>query len=558
VDIDTTDVTSTSLTSTNTDAALSVLTAVPATDLFLNGTPPTHKRVIANHLGRMFAAVDMESSTGTVQVTNGSVNVNVTGGFFLNVFVGRQLRVTGATQTYTIASLTSNLINPGQTQLQLTVPYADASDPYATYSIRPAPTERRLIYFSRALLPESWPASNAISVQEDGDEITGLMPFSSFLYVLERRHVYRFTFQSDPLTDGFIFQALNRGCVNQRCWVAVEGTAYMLDDQGIHAYAGARDSDPISAAIQDVFRFSDSPFRVNWAAQRWFHAVHFAPQEVIRWFVALSGQYLPYHAICYNYRQKRWWIEEWPQNVGGSVAGRLQGSPQVYLGATSGRVLAMWQGTLDGFDFHGVGVPRGQVSNAYPDSFTSPGAAFNAVFANAPVSIVDGRGKGQQRIVAGTVQKDGTYIRVTQPWLIQPDATSVYQFGGVQWRVQLGWWRTLLDEQLNERYIAVVFQTCTQPALATLRLFTDFSSAPTPWRGDWTLNDGDGVRTVKDSPDVVLDLTKATGYVKKRFPGHREFFTDGPRYLSFQLSGVSNQDWQRIFYVMCGGVDQGG
>ena len=554
IDIETTDLTSTTLTSTSTDSALTALTAVPSTDLFTFSVPPTTKSVIANHLGRMFAAGDVVYDVGNIIVTNGSPTIFFVGAPGVGaIFDGRQILINGASKPYLLVA-DSSLAG-----ISLTTPYTDASDQFASYAIRPTPDQRRLIYYSKGNLPEAWPATNAISVQEDGDEITGLMPFSSFLYILEEHHIYRFTFQTDPLTDGGIFLALNRGCINQRCWVLVEGTAYMLDDQGIHAFGGARDSDPISSTIQDLFRFSDSPLRINWAASRWFHAVHYSSQEVIRWFVALSGSYLPYHALCYNYRQKRWWVEQWPVPIGASALGRLGVGtkvPQVYLGSSAGRILGMWQGTLDGPD-PTQGTVRGQVTaGGSLDTIQDAKATFaTSGLVDNPISIVDGTGKGQQRIVTSV---SGSTIQVKQPWRIKPDTTSVYQLGGIQWRVQFGWWRTLLYEEANERYFAVVFQTCLQPALATMQMFTDFSSTPTPWKGDFTLADGDGARTVKDSPDVTLDFTKPSGYIKKRFPGHREFFADGVRYISFALSGVTNQDPQRIYYVTCGGADQGG
>lgn len=551
VDIDTTDLSSTSLSSTNTDSQLTANTAIPSANLFTFGTPPSWKAAIANHLGRMFAAAEVVVDQGVAVTTNGSTAVLIVGyPGSVAPFGGRMLYVTGASQGYTLATSTDPSV------ITLTTPYADPTVPYASYAIRPAPTERRLIYYSQANLPEAWPPSNAISLQEDGDEITGLMPFGSFLYILESHHIYRLTYQTDPGVDGGVFLALNRGCLNQRCWVLVEGTAYLLDDQGIHAYGGARDSEPISSAIQDLFRFSDSDLRVNWAASKWFHAVHFPPQETIRWFVALAGTYLPYHAICYNYRQKRWWIEQWAVPIGASALGRLGKStrtPQVYLGTSATRIVAMWQGTLDGPD-PTQGTVRGTVTSSGLDSFTDSTATFASQhLLGNPVSIVDGRGKGQQQIIQSVT---GNMIRVKNPWSIRPDTTSVYQLGGIQWQVQFGWWRTLLYEQLNERYFAMVFQPLTHATLATMRMFVDFSTTPFLWSADRSLFDGNGVRTTANSADVVLDLTKPTGYVQLRFPGHREFFADGVRYLSFQLSGVTNTEPQRIYWVLAGGVEQ--
>jgi len=552
---------------TATDAQLVALTTVPSTSLFNFTRPPSWKRVIQSHLGRMFAAVDAYSNGGNVQVTNGSSTVNIIGGFvdpFQTQFLVPVLFVTGATQPYSILAG----LNPLQTSFQLGAPnattnilgptnYADSTNSFAAYSIRPAITERKLVYWSLANLPDAWPAANSLAVQEDGDELTGLMSFSSYLYILERHHIYRFTFFTDPAVDGAVFLALNRGCINQRCWVLVENYAYLLDDQGIYAFDG-RAAEPISTAIQDIFRFSDSPLRVNWTAQEWFHAVHYAPQETIRWFVTLSGSYLPYHAICYNYRQKRWWIESWPVPVGASALGRVgkdAKTPQVYLGSDHNRILAMWQGPLDGPQAN-EGRVRGMVTLAGFDSLTDSTAQFaSAHLVNNSVSIVDGTGRGQQRVVRAV---SGQTIKVKQPWLIQPDSTSVYQLGGVQWQTQFGWWRWIWAEEHTERFLTVVAQSLPNPAIMTAQLFTDFGSVPVNWKGAWTLADGNGVRTTPGSPNIDFDLTKGSGYYLKRMPGHREFFSDGTRYISWRLSGVTNVDFQRIYYVIQGGADQGG
>jgi hypothetical protein len=194
------------------------------------------------------------------------------------------------------------------------------------------------------------------------------------------------------------------------------------------------------------------------------------------------------------------------------------------------------------------------------DQSATPFQLPQAGVVNNPVVIVDGRGKGQRNIVAGTAafSATGSVVNCRNVWAITPDSTSVYQLGGIPWRVQFGWWRWIWYEQHNERFFTVVMQPCVAPTIAAAQMFVDFATTPYVWRGDWTLADGNGVRTVKGSADIDYDLTKPTGYFQKRMPGHREFFVDGARYISFRLSGVTNADYQRIYYVICGGADQGG
>jgi hypothetical protein len=554
VDIDTTDLYSLSLTSVQTDAQLSTGTAVPLLDangrIFANthDVPPAHKAALAHHLSRMFAAVEFDYTQGCAKTVFGSATVAGVGTEWTSSMAGRFFYVTGATQSYQVLS-----VDPVAQVLTLTANYQDNTDNFAVYAIRPAPAERRLVYYSEAGLPESWPPINALSLQEDNDEITGLMPMSSWLYILERHHIYRFTFQSDPATDGAIFQSSLRGCINNNCWVQVEETAYMLDDQGVHAFSGGAEGEPISTVVQELFRASDAPERINWMASQHFHACHFPQQEVIRWFVAMSGNRLPRHAIAYNYRQKRWWVEEYAVPIGASCTGLLAGQPQVFLGSDARRCLALWQGTLDGPN-PATGTVRGTASSATLDTLTDTTASFpTSAVVNNPVSIVAGTGVGQQRIVRAV---SGQTLKVTEPFAPQPDNTSVYQLGGVQWRFQTGWFRFALNEELQERRLAVVFQTSISPATFTMRIFLDFGGAPYVWQQDQASADYQGVAAANGSPDLVVDFTKSSGYAAQRLPGHKEYAIDGPRYISLQLSGVTNQDVQKVFAASIEGVQE--
>jgi hypothetical protein len=101
----------------------------------------------------------------------------------------------------------------------------------------------------------------------------GLLVKGQFLYVVERRHVYRLTFQEDPLGDGFTFLTIERGCVNNRCHVTVEGITYMLDEAGIHGFDG-QETENASDPIQNIFQVDGTePLQVDWTAdQRLWHA----------------------------------------------------------------------------------------------------------------------------------------------------------------------------------------------------------------------------------------------------------------------------------------------
>lgn len=551
VDVDTADLVSTTFTSTQTDGQVAAGLAVPLFDAQgrilanTNGVPPAHKAALAYHLGRMFAGVQRDYTAGSVSVTNGSAAVTGVGTAWTAPMAGRFLYVDGATASYQILS-----VNVAAQTLTLAATYADLTNQFGTYAIRPAPAERRLIYYTEAGRPESWPAFDALSLQEDGDEITGLFVMGSFLFIVERRHVYRFTFQDDPAVDGFVFLSGNRGCVNQRCICVVEGSAYMLDESGVHAFDGG-ESDPVSVPIQQTFFPYDAAGRVNWNAADYFHAAHSPAEQVIRWFVALSGEYLPRHALAYNYRDKRWWVEEFSRPVGCSALGTWQGQRRVYHGTNAFKTLLYAAGRLDGPD-PTAGVTRATLTGATSYTFTDAVSQWPASgLVNFPVVIVSGRGEGQLRTVYKVVGQTG-YVRT--PWAVLPDATSVYQLGGVPWSYQTGWFRWDEDEETEPRRVEVQYEPAAHAATMAVQLFNDFSGVPYVWRRTRSAQESEGMAMAAGSPDLQVDLTDQSGLAQQRFDGHRELYIRGNRYVSVGLSGVAGQDLQAVYQLAVDGA----
>lgn len=552
VDVDTTDLASTTFTSTRSDNNLSAQVSQAILDqdgnplANLHAAPPAHKAVLAQINGRMFAAVEHAYTAGNVQVANGSATVTGIGTAWTSSLVGRYLYAIGATQSYQIQS-----VNTTAQTLTLAANYADTTDNFALYAIRPAPAESRLVYYTEAGLPESWPVINAISIQADADEMTGLMVQSTWLYILERRHIYRLTFHEGPATDGAVFLVAQRGCVNQRCCVLVDANAYLLDEQGIYAFDGDG-ADPVSEPIQLIFQPQAGGFyQINWAARDYFHAVHYPVQSTIRWFVALAGERFPRHALAYQYRTKRWWIEEFMAPIAASCFGTIAGIPQVFLGSDAGQVLAYWRGSLDGPNA-AAGTVRGNVASATFISITDTSATFaSSGLVGAPVAIIDGTGKGQVRRVTAVA---GQTLTVDQPWQIQPDTTSMYQLGAIPWLYRSGWFRWTQDEAYNERRAEVVFATTPNPATMDLRLYLDFSDTPLSWGMDVLSADGDGISAATNNPDLEVDLTKLTGFVQKRFGSKREFYLDGPRFVQLGLRGFGGQDPQSVYEMTLDGA----
>lgn len=558
VDLDTTDLVDTSLESTKPDEDLAAEEAVPiltdegALNANLYDVPPNYKAVLSHHRGRMFYAAEVAVRQGHAQVTNGSTTVTGIATNWKSTFATRTFYVVGSTASYTISS-----VNEGSQTLTLSSAYAGSTDKFAVYAIRPPATERRLIYFSESGLPEAVPPINQISLAETDDEITGLAQAGSYLYFLERHHVWRFSMQADPALDGDAWLAARRGCINNRCHVTVSDVLYLLDSDGIYSFNGG-DVSPVGNTIQDLFRPSDSPFQLNLQASEYFHASHYPNQEVIRWFVSFSGQDLPRHAIAFNYRQGRWWIEEYSRPISCSAVGDLNGKRIVFVGSDAKTTLALWNGTLDGPD-HERGRVHGTVSSATITSLTDSSATFpSAGVVGNPISIVDGRGKSQTRRVSSV---SGTTINVSQPWLTVPDTTSKYQLGGVNWRYQTGFFRYVESEDNSPTRVEVVFRPQEEESLMDLRVFEDFSDTATEWQGVGSLDDGVGIK-VADFPEtgdeshrhLICDLTKENGLIDQRVDRHRDIYIDGSHYLSVDLRGTSSEEQTKVYEVTIDGA----
>jgi hypothetical protein len=559
VEIDTTDLTSTTLTGPGYDDP--VLSAQPfynVLDANNNGffhqfdPPPSWKQSIQQLQDRMFAAADGEYTEGCVALTFGSTQVQGNSTIWPANFAGRFLYPTLGDRNYQIAS-----VNTTTQTLTLTQPYTGTTNPYALYAIRPAPAERHLVYYSEPGLPEAFPPTNAFALQEDGDNITSLMTKTTYLYVQKRRRTFRFSFSADPASDGFVTVAYDRGCINPRCWVKVEGKAYIMDEQGIYSFSEGGDAsvNSISEVLQDIFTTQGAPYQINWQAKKFFHCVANEQEETIRWFVCLGGSYLPQHALCYQYRTDNWWFEYYSVPIGASIMGRIQGQRQMFLGTSARRILAASLGTLDGANPQ-KGTVQGTVTAAGICTLTDSSADFDNTMSNIPVVIVTGRAAGQTRLI--TTVLSNTQVRISQPWSILPAVGDVYQVGGILWRWKSKQFRQQLmgpDQDKNiPRRIEVDFQPCASPTSILLSAFLDRSTVPFNWTGNVTSSDGDGIAVADGSPTLVGDMTKTNGFLKKRVDGHLELYAEGNRFVQWQLEGVQNQDRVILHEVVIDGV----
>lgn len=518
--------------------------------------PPTDMSVVVPFQDRLWFLVPAEEAPGSIEVSGNKVYGGGTA--FDASMVGKQLSSAGRLRAV-VASVES------AEELTLT------TSAYTTgfgatgdyYSISAGLDRTNLVQWSEPGEPESCPEVNSFVMQRDGDRLTGAFVLGGYLYLAKERHLYRLGTAGDPRNDLSVDLVAGRGCLNHRTWTHAEGLVFALDRLGCYAFDG-REPAPISGPVQDFFRG-----RINWSVSKWFHAVHSAEEECVRFFVALDGSTMPRHSLTFHYRAKAWEVEEYAKEVTCSTLAQIHGEHRAIAGI-GGQVCLLNEGVLDGpsptasYRADSLGDwPDGTVAGTVTQSgdnwvedstgtFTFSSYLSDPGVVGAEITIVSGTGMGQRRRITTT---DGTRIIVTDPWIVRPDATSRYQIGGIPYEIKLGSWRFLEVENQNVRQVAIHFEP-VQTGTLNLNYYLDHSATPEAAAIDY---DGqDGVVATAGSPDIAIDLSNVTGYA--RFSIDDGFENRGPahRVIELRLHGVGGKEKIRIYSVTIDGVQPNG
>lgn len=540
LDIDTDDVSSVTLTSTRvdtdiqTDIAFNLLDANNIDQTRFNDPPRDTKPFITWFMQHMYYSGSQPYAEGSVAVTAGSTQVYGAGTSWPANFGSRFIYIDNADQPYQI-----DTVDAVNQVITLLAPYGGITDPFAAYAIRPAPAEEDLLFFSLPGQPQYCPIVYGIALPQDNDVTTGMFALGSYLYIMKRISSWRWTVNTDPTTDGFLFQAADRGMVNHMCAVVVGGNAYIMDERGVYLFDGSS-AKSVSDPVQTYFR-PDSDNPINWLASRFFHAVNDPAHSVARFFVCLRGDYLPRHCLAYSYALDRWSIEEYPFPVGSSTLG-WSGRPtatwrgiseKVYLGSWNDQVYV-----LDGSEADGVPDGTGYLYTVTGANMMSVnlGSQINQnLQVGFPVALVNGRGRGQIRNV---LDINGTTLRLDRPWLIRPAAGDQVVIGGIRYQYRTHLFDIAITETDNER--ALFLQYERRPGeTADIKYRFDVSD-------DWitaAVNvsnlENAGVRSITGQPELELDLGKFPPKTKARFDGHSDEYVDAPQYMEIEISGIS-------------------
>lgn len=547
LDIETTDLTSTAFDSRNTDVQLALADIITFTDVdgytipYLYAQPPSDKPFIAELRGRIFAVGSRRYSKGSCQVTNGSATVIGVGTDWTNEMAGR--RFIAGNREYLIETVDST----AQT-MELAVTYAGSTNPFSLYTVAPYSAEELIIRWTDATAgPESWPLTAQMLLPQDGDVITGLVNYGDALYITKTRNIYRLNFTEDPAVDGEISPAAKRGCVNHRCAVTVEGACYMLDREGIHAFTGGPAPTHISIPIADLFREETNGYRLNWDADLcMWHAVLHQEISCIKWYVTLGGDMYPQHAICFDYRRGRFWIEEYPRPIASSCYSlAVTGRP--LLGTTEGKILAADTGSLDLIEPGGTLLSITAINS--PFSITLD--AVPKTCTGVPFVIVNGAASGTDRIISS---QSSTEIQFTTPMAIMPSIGDKVQLGGIRYRLKTAGFDTDRMDGMNPVRFTMKVDPNVTDLYGALTIYKGGSNTPktnVAAIATWGAASKDPRKSIKQT---TLDMATQYGLIAENLSVTGE--TDQPSNLEwqFQVDGSSGEQKPRILEIRVDGA----
>ena len=519
--------------------------------------PPDWASVVVSFQNRTWWAVPVDYDVGDATASTSTSYVKITGARLTAPMVGRTFFASGLKGT-TISSIDSN------TSLTLTAkPEAGFGSLGNWYSISTSAAKYNTILFSEADEPESCPATNALTLQEDGDRLTGEMTLGPYLFLLKRRHIYQVSTAGDPRRDAIAMLAAKRGCLNQRCFVRVQNAAFLLDEQGCYLFDG---SEPVSvsSAIEDWWRE-----RVNWSASKWFHLEHSPEEHTIRCIVAVDEDYWPQDVFAFDYQLGQWTHEEYPFKLGASVLAPIDGQDRA-LAAMEESVAIISEGLLDGaspgLGAHGNTLlsvsqtTRGTVTGATATTVTDTAADFDysgwhaaPQDVGAPVYVMDANGDYQMRRIA-SVNSTSSSITVQTAFGTVPSAGDTYQVGGIQYNAKWGAFSLPENEHNQVRRILLRFLPLAKTGRVNVRKY--FNHSATVETAHVAYSDNVGAEVKAGSGNVQMDLTRDEGVLQTRFDDG--FDPSGPaqRTIEIELDGISGEQRAEFYEVRMDGVQR--
>lgn len=551
VDFETENLTAKSFFSKKTDEELADSQEVPLYDadmnIIANGFPeiPDWKPYAATINDRMFIAGAKSYTQGSAKVQDGNAYVYGIGTNWKENFAGRKFFCSSAANVFDIAE-----VDEGLQRITLAKPYSGKSNYYDSYSISPNYAEKKALYYSEVGEPKRILTSSGLVVQEDNEEITGLVNLDTFLYIFFKSKIYKLTFGTSPDSDGAIYpSSYTRGALNQRCIVTRGSSVMAMDRLGIYAFQSSGEQS-LSTPIGSIFAGQNPNYKINWKYSEFFHAVNINSQNTVRWFVVMGAGRHPRHALCFNYETKVWWIEEFSVPVYSSCQDFDPSAATCFLGINNNRVVRYPEGNLDGIE--PTIVPNtGSVSSSSHMWFDDASMTFDPKQAvNNPVCLRLSSGELVRRVIKKVV---GSKAYVDRPFL-KSVTGSTYTIGSAGWSFRTGNFRIDGNDKNMVRKVEFVFQPTKPANKFNFKIYKDREEEAIPFKKPFRRETNEEFTVSDDGFNLIGDFSKKNGSLSQRIDTHRDYAIDGTRYISLEVNGDFSADPLLIYGIRLDGI----
>ncbi len=427
------------------------------------------------------------------------------------------------------------------------------------------------VFFSEYDEFESCPAENELTIQNNQkttDSITGLVPFSVYLLVMQNSFCYALSYNTDPSVDANINLLANRGMLSQTCHDLFDDSLYAMDERGVYVMDRSGAVQSLSEPIRNLFDNGELDLTNK---HRFFVKVD-KQAGILRAFVITqgSGATSPNLALCYHIEQKTWWTESWPNSLTCGVDYRR-------LASQSNRPA---YGCIDGDIYRAAGlrdqcyrsIASVSVTNGGSGYTTPPtvavaagqsgaGARFTALMANGTVTeiLIEEPGFGYGQYSGSTFLTNVSLTISPPPSGTTATATAAcvppllnaneYPQRTVQYAVRTKALELINDsnaqtkDRLINRSVTVVYRPTETDSDLYLREY--FNNASTPRanvmprdRGTGFVHDTQGAKTSLNMAADRSSLGTATGVATAQFAGRNYSDMGGAdRHVAVELAG---------------------
>lgn len=417
--------------------------------------PAPHYSIAHAFRSRLWVGAGRTYSDGLADVTNGSVEVtglaqgsSVPATNWGRSLVGMTVEFATDGRQYDIEDYWYPDDDGSTTSLEKLILTEEYAGTTGSKSYKAFPKRGR-IWFSEEGAPNAFSNSGFLLLDgAEGEEVTMIGNAGQNLIACTPTATFAFNYQDYPSEAGQTMQAISRGlgCVAPNSFVEVDGLAYWLSERGPVVCDGSAVR-LIDGHLRDMFTDPDDASYIPRRRSTGLveaSGAHQVREQSVLWSVRTKAK--ENLVLVYNYIFQTWDILEYDHRIDSLVTvDDAAGDPRVLLQDEFGYTWKMDVGSVDGAgEVNNHGQLRGEVVSAgnlilnlssiqsiftgsMSNNFTSGSTGLDGAF----VRIIGGTGAGQKRRIDVS---SGANIYINEPWDTEPDTTSIWELGGINWK----------------------------------------------------------------------------------------------------------------------------